>query len=234
MVYGWRPALPRLPHSCLLCDTSGTSAALCDDCLSDLPWNLHACRYCALPVPDGQGRCGDCDRRLPRQERTIAPLRYEFPVDHLVSGLKYHGRLASAPLLGGLLRDAVLDQPGPLPDLVLPVPLHARRLGERGYNQALEIARPLARATGLPLETRLLQRHRATAAQMTLDAARRARNPDAAFQVDARRLAALGHPVRVAVVDDVMTTGATLTEIARVLQEAGIAGIEFWVVARTP
>lgn len=234
MVYGWRPALPRLPGHCLLCESPGETAPLCHDCLADLPWNLQACQACALPVPAGQPLCGDCDRYAPPQARTIAPLRYEFPVDHLVAGLKYHGRLANASLLGQLLRDAVLDRAGPLPDLLLPVPLHPRRLGERGYNQALEIARPLARATGLPLETQLLSRHRATAPQMALDAAARARNPGNAFQVNARRLATLGRPLRVAVVDDVMTTGATLGEIARTLQGAGISGIEFWVVARTP
>lgn len=236
MVYHWlrRLAPARLAHSCLLCEAAADDQPLCEDCLHDLPWHLAACEACGLPVAAGATHCDECRWRPPLQRRTIAPLRYEFPVDHLVAALKYHGRLAHAPLLGAWLRDAVLAQADTLPDLLLPVPLHDRRLGERGYNQALEIARPLARATGLPLETRLLQRRRATAAQMHLNAHARARNPHGAFAVDPRRLDELGPLAAVALIDDVMTTGATLQAAALALQDAGIARVEFWVVARTP
>jgi ComF family protein len=164
----------------------------------------------------------------------VAPLRYEFPVDHLISGLKYHRRLEHAPLLGQLLLDAVITQGRPAPDLLLPVPLHAARLAERGYNQALEIARPLLRHFGMQAETRLLIRQRATVAQMKLDAQARARNPQGAFALDEKRRRQLGPLQRVVVIDDVMTTGATLGEISQLLATAGIADIEFWVVARTP
>lgn len=226
-------ALPRLSGSCPLCERAAARHSLCPGCHVDLPWNRDACRSCALPVPAGQPYCGACRQTPPRQWRCVAPLRYEFPVDHLVAGLKYHRRLDHAPVLGRLLA-AAQPAAGPCPELLLPVPLHPRRLAERGYNQALEVARPLARALGLPLETRLLHRTRATAAQMTLDAATRARNPKGAFALDARRLAALGKPRRIALVDDVMTTGATLDAIACLLQRAGVAHIEYWVVARTP
>lgn len=233
MVYDWsnfrQPAT-----SCLLCERPGGPHALCPGCLADLPWNHTACRHCALPLPAGQPACAACLATPPLQARTLAPLRYEFPVDHLVAGLKYHGRLAHAPLLGALLRDHVLATVPDLPDLLLPVPLHRGRLADRGYNQALEIARPLARATGLAQETRLLQRRRATAPQMSLDADTRARNPQGAFSLDRARLAQLGNPQHVAIIDDVMTTGATLREIAGLLQQAGVSRIEFWVVARTP
>jgi ComF family protein len=117
--------------------------------------------------------------------------------------------------------------------LLLPVPLHPKRLTERGCNQALEIARPLARHFRLPLETRLIQRIRATAAQTTLDADARASNPHHAFRLDPKRLAQLGQVQRVALIDDVMTTGATLHEITRLLHNAGIATVEYWVTART-
>lgn len=235
MVYGHAiRRLFRLPHSCLLCEAPAEAMALCSGCHDDLPWNRPACRRCALPLPPGQASCASCLDRPPAQARTLAPLRYEFPVDELVAGLKYHGRLAHAPLLGRLLQAAVLAAPGPLPELLLPVPLHDRRLAERGYNQALEIARPLARATGLHLETRLLRRQKATVAQMALDAEARARNPRHAFRLDHDRLAELGPIQRIAVIDDVMTTGATLDAIGRLLRAAGIRHIEYWVVARTP
>lgn len=231
-----RRLLARLPANCLLCEAPADAWGLCEPCLADLPWNREACPRCALPLPraEGPGGCAACAAAAPLQERALAALRYEFPVSHLVSRLKYAGRLVHAPVLGELLTAAVAEHPGPLPDLILPVPLHPRRLGERGYNQALEIARPVARYTGLPLETRLLRRERATTAQMTLDREARATNPVGAFGLDAARLATLGPGLRVAVVDDVMTTGATLGEIARVLLAGGIAGVEYWVVARTP
>lgn len=185
-------------------------------------------------APPAAPPCAACALAPPLATRALAPLRYEFPVNYLVGRLKYGGRLVHAPVLGQLLASAVADHPGPLPDRLLPVPLHPRRLAARGYNQALEIARPVARFTGLPLETALLRRTRATTAQMTLDRAARAGNPAGAFAVDTRRLAALGTGLRLALVDDVMTTGATLDEMARVLLAAGAAAVEYWVLARTP
>lgn len=229
-----RRLLTRLPASCLLCEAPADAWGLCEPCLRDLPWNRDCCQRCALPLPEGLMRCASCLTVPPLQERTLAPLRYEFPANHLISRLKYAGRLIHAPVLGELLTAAAGEHPGPLPDLLLPVPLHHRRLAARGYNQAMEIARPVARFTGLPIDTHLLQRTRATRAQMTLDRDARADNPAGAFAIDPRRLHAIGSGKRVALIDDVMTTGATLDEMARTLLAAGIAGVEYWVVARTP
>lgn len=230
---------PRLLHSlkpaskqhCLLCEGNARQA-LCTDCLQDLPWNPHYCQRCALPLAATTALCAACMQGQPAQSSAIAPLRYEFPVDHLVAGLKYHRHLENAALLGRLLLEAVQDQPAP--DLLLPVPLHHKRLAERGYNQAVEIARPLAKHFDRPLEIHLLERTRATAAQMTLDAEARARNPRGAFRLNSARLAELGAVQSVAIIDDVMTTGATLAEIAGLLSRAGIADIRIWIVARTP
>jgi ComF family protein len=232
----YQQLVARLPDHCLLCAAPTRGLALCHPCHADLPWNLHACQRCALPSPTPVcGKCRDIGPGyLPPQDFSLAPLRYEFPVDQLIAGLKYHDKLAHAPLLGTLLKVAVLEADRPRPDVLLPVPLHESRLGERGYNQALEIARPLARHFGLPLETRLVARVRATAAQMSLDAAARQRNPAQAFWLDTARLGNLDSPQRVAVIDDVMTTGATLTAIGKLLKRAGIPHVEFWGVARTP
>lgn len=237
MVNGWL-SFRRLPANCLLCEAATPSTALCPACHDDLPWNLHACWRCALPLGHepaaDDGLCDGCRQHSPLQARTLAPLCYGFPVDHLVSGLKYHGRLAHAPLLGQILLEHVQAAGVGTPDLLLPVPLHTQRLAERGCNQALEIARPLARYFKRSLEIHLLQRKRATAAQMSLDAASRARNPQGAFCIDENRLATLGRVHSVAVIDDVMTTGTTLQAVATTLQAAGIPHVEFWVVARTP
>lgn len=229
-----RRLLARLPGTCLLCEGPADAWSLCEPCLADLPWNRDACTRCALPLPAGLALCPACALAPPPQARAYAALRYEFPASALVSRLKYGGRLLHAPVLGEMLLAAVEAHPGPLPRLLLPVPLHPARLAARGYNQAVEIARPLARRLALPLETRLVRRDRATAAQMTLDRAARAGNPAGAFSIDRRRLAALGPGLSVALVDDVMTTGATLGEIARLLLDHGVDEVEYWVVARTP
>lgn len=227
-----------LPGSCLLCEAAcPATVALCPGCLADLPWNHQACRRCALPLGDDRGPqplCSQCQQQPPLQTQALAPLCYAFPVDHLVAGLKYHQQLAHAPLLGRLLLQAVIAAQRPRPDLLLPVPLHPRRLAARGYNQAAEIARPLARHFGLPLEHRLLRRHKHTAAQMQLDAQQRARNPAQAFAVNRARLADLGPAPRIAIIDDVMTTGATLQAVCAALQAVGLTELELWVVARTP
>lgn len=223
------------PITCLLCHSPAPRhQTLCDGCLSDLPWNTHACERCALPLPPELLLCGECRPRPPPQQSAIAPLRYVFPVDSLVAGLKYHRQLAHTPLLSQILLEAIRATDRPLPQLVIPVPLHTRRLAERGYNQSLELARPVARALGLPLETRLVKRERHTLAQRTLDARTRQRNLEKAFTLDTARLKRLGHPAHVALVDDVLTTGATVGVIASLLQRHGVTDIDVWCVARTP
>jgi len=130
--------------------------------------------------------------------------------------------------------EAIQAADRPLPQLVIPVPLHLRRLAERGYNQSLELARPIAKSLSLPLETRLIQRTRHTKAQRTLNARTRQRNLERAFAVDTQRLEQLHFPAHVALVDDVLTTGATVGAIASLLQRHGVTDIDVWCVARTP
>jgi ComF family protein len=163
----------------------------------------------------------------------FAPLAYEYPVDRLVGRAKYRRRLHDARFLGELLAEslAAAVQAGAVepPDLLVPVPLHRRRLGERGYNQALEIARPVAKRLRLPLQPGLCKRVRATPEQAGLPAAERRRNLRAAFSA-----AASVRRARVAIVDDVITTGSTVAAVAQALRKAGAADVQAWVVARTP
>ena len=150
--------------------------------------------------------------------------RYEFPVDRLVQSLKYAHRIASADFLGRILAQC---RPQQAPDLILPVPLAPQRLAERGFNQALEIARPLARQLSLALETRLVQRHVNTTPQAALPWKERAKNIRHAF---ACGIDLTGK--KVLVVDDVMTTGATLNELAGTLKACGAGWVGNLVVAR--
>lgn len=156
-------------------------------------------------------------------------MRYESPVPYLVGAAKFRGRLACVRLLGQLLLDAVEIGGSPLPQVLIPVPLHPGRLAERGYNQALEIARVLGGGLGLPLDRRCCHRVTATPPQAGQDEAARRRNIRGAFA------AQTPFPwSRVAIVDDVVTTGSTVSELARVLRRAGALEVEVWAVARTP
>lgn len=213
-----------MPQSCQLCGAGGTAGALCTPCLADLPWlSPDACAVCALPLPSGRV-CGACLDRPPRFHRVEAVFAYGFPVDALIHAYKYGGRLALAHALGDLLAQRVARDV----DAIVPMPLARGRLAERGFNQALEIARVVAARTGIALLPRACRKVTDTPAQAALPWKERARNVRRAFVCDAE----LGSR-RVAVVDDVLTTGATLDELARVLRRAGAAEVRGWVVART-
>lgn len=220
-----------LPQRCLLCAAEDADAPVCRACAADLPpLDARHCPRCALPTPGGS-TCGACLRHAPRFDATHAVFAYAYPVDRLIQALKYSRRLASADFLASAL--AALAQlatasGGRVPDSVIPVPLSRRRLAERGFNQALELARPLAARAGAPLETRALERVLDTPPLATLPFAERRRNIRHAFECRAD-LSGL----RIWVVDDVMTTGATLNEVATILKRHGAASVENFVVART-
>lgn len=212
--------------TCLLCRGAAEHGLLCAACDADLPRLGRAlCPRCAVPSPAG-AICGRCVARPPRYDATIAALEYRFPADVLVHALKFRGELALAALLARLLVERIA--PDPPVHLILPVPLATRRLRERGYNQALEIARHVTRATGARLAPEACERSRDTPAQIGLPWAQRASNVRGAFRAP-RAL----DGASIAVLDDVMTTGATLDEIAGALKDAGASYVVNWVVART-
>lgn len=217
-----------LPPTCLLCGAAGTDGRdLCAGCAADLPRNASACPVCALPLAGQTGCCDSCRTHLPLYDRALAPFRYRPPIDFLIRRLKFSGRLSHARLLGDLFATALAERSGPWPDCIIPVPLHPLRLRERGFNQALELARPIARRWQIPLLTEGLRRVRHTTPQTRLDARARQTNPLGAF--------ALSKPLpgaRVALLDDVMTTASTVAECARVLRAGGAADIEIWIISR--
>ncbi|MYM81398.1 ComF family protein [Duganella sp. FT50W] len=233
-----------LPNACALCG-GDSSEALCAGCEAQFFGPAAAiarCVCCANPLPSGAPPgetgpaagplCGVCLRHPPAFERTLVAADYVLPVDQLVLQLKFGHRLALAPLCARLLRDAVLRQQGvALPALLCPVPLGPRRLAERGYNQALEIARPLARGLDIALHARLVQRVRDTAAQSSVTPAERQANIAGAFAIADAALVTGRH---IGVVDDVMTSGRTLNELAATLKRHGAARVSNLVFARTP
>ncbi len=220
-----------LPAVCSLCGTQlRDDHRICDDCRQQLPLNLHGCACCDLPLehatPPGS-LCGDCQKQSYHFDRVRAALHYRPPVDDLISGFKYHQRLDQGRLLADLLTEHLLQQQTDI-DLLLPMPLHPRRLRERGFNQASELCRPISRALQIPWSSAVLQRSRDGAHQRTSSSRQRRRNIRQAFDCRGQI------PRRVALIDDVVTTGATADEVAHTLKKAGAQWVEVWAVARTP
>jgi ComF family protein len=215
-----------IPQDCALCGAECGAELICEQCQRALPYHdVPCCPQCALPTPDG-GRCGRCLAHPPAFDRTRAAFDYRYPLAELVHAFKYGSNLALGKFLADALIGAVRAETWP--DLMLPMPLHPARLKERGFNQAAEIARRVALATGTPLALDDLRKIRDTAAQVNLPWKERQANVRGAFVCETSLSGQ-----RVVVVDDVMTTGATLGEAAKLLKKCGAASVDVWVVART-
>ncbi len=213
-----------LQKNCLLCDTA-SNRDFCEPCYHSLP-QLPAdrCSNCLLPITASR-RCGACLAKPPAFTRAIAALRYAFPVDALIHALKYRTNLAITPVLAELLIEQLaLSTP---PDFIVPMPLHPARLKERGFNQAVEISRHIAKQYQITLLYDACKRIRDTPSQTGLTWKARKKNIRNAFSCE---MDLSGK--HIAVVDDVMTTGATLNELARVLRKCGAREISSWVIAR--
>ncbi len=214
--------------SCPLCHAPG--AGFCDRCRAALPYNHHACGRCALPlpaeVPPGVW-CADCQARPPVFDRILAPLLYQDPVDTLVAGIKYRGQLQLTPLLTTACVEQYRGNSAGV-QLLLPIPMHAAGLRERGFNQAAELARQLSRRVGIPWAGDRLHKVAGGRHQRSLNRRQRRANVRRTFACRT------GLPAAVALVDDVVTTGATAEEAARVAKRAGAEYVEVWAVARTP
>lgn len=224
------PALARLlfPPCCVFCGTAGPESGLCRRCDRALPRIESACLRCGVPLPHLRRdvpACGACQDRPPPFARTRAAFLYAFPVDSALKALKYNRALRFAPVFASLLLTE-LERHFPDVEALAPVPLHRWRNARRGFNQAMELARPLARRTGLPL-LKSARRIRPTRSQSGLDAAERRRNLRCAFEV--RGTPAFAH---VLIVDDVMTTGETCSQLARALLKCGVGTVSVLTVAR--
>ena len=216
-----------LPQRCELCAGASGSELLCSGCARGLPRLGPVCPVCALPTPDG-AVCGQCLAHPPPFDATITAFAYAFPVDRLMHAFKYHGRVALAEWGAGAIREAYRRRTDAMAARLIALPLSRERQRERGYNQSYEIARVLARELRMPLVRGGVRRDRAAPPQAALPWSERAKNVRGAFacELDLKGQA-------VAVVDDVMTTGASLAEFAGTLKRAGAARVENWVVART-
>lgn len=233
VVNGWPDFIQRLlPPVCVLCGGVGQAPAfdLCTACEADLPVNEPACASCGAPLIGNIGsaqRCGTCLKQGLRYQASHCVFRYAYPVDHLVRSLKYQGAIVHARVLGELLaRRLHATRVEPWPEFIVPMPLATTRFRERGYNQAIEIGRPLERRLGIPLRTDLTVRNRHTVEQAALSRKERRSNVRGAFSVNGKLA-----KTHLAILDDVVTTGSTVNELAKALRRAGAQRIEVWAIA---
>ena len=242
------------PGICLLCGAdTNRSMDLCIDCEKDLPANNRSCLRCSIPfntncLPPNHSVndhladdhqidnrlinshvCGACIAHPPSFDRCLAPLRYEFPVSPLINRYKYQGHFCSGAVLADILLAGLLRDQNQKPDLIVPVPLHWQRQIFRGFNQSQWLSQYLGRRLSICVDAHLLKRCRSTPPQQGLKRTQRQKNLKGAFQVN--------RPVEgqhIALVDDVVTTGSTVSELSLLLKKAGAAKVEIWCLARTP
>jgi ComF family protein len=219
------------PPRCVLCGSRGFGDLdICEVCYQDLPWIGSACLQCSIPLARHSGghlKCGQCLQKSPAFDRSLSLFSYEKETVRLIQQLKFNEKLAYSRLLGTMLADAVAEHATGLPECILPVPLYKKRLRQRGFNQSIEIARPVANALNIPLDTGSVKRVRDTHSQTELDKQQRRKNIRAAFEI----VEPFGAQ-HVAVVDDVVTTTSTVNEMARMLKRAGVRRVDVWSIAR--
>ena len=219
-----------LPRQCGLCGLPSRNHNTCNGCRDDLPWITRPCERCSAPLPAGYSgrRCGRCDIDTARLAGLHAALVYEYPVDRIVTRAKFHRRPDSARLLGEWLARSLQISGCARADVLVPVPLHRARLATRGFNQAAEVSRAVAERLGMRQAPGGCSRIRDTPAQSDLSGDERRRNVRDVFRAS-EKLSGL----HVAIVDDVVTTGSTLSALADVILAAGALSVSAWVAART-
>jgi ComF family protein len=233
VVNGWSILVQSLlPAACALCGGPGQlpDIDLCAACESDLVVNSPACDRCGDPLAGTLGGavvCGACIRSKPHFHSTFCAFRYVYPLDHLVLALKFHGAVAQGRVLGTLLgRRLASRTTREMPDSIVPMPLSDERFRERGYNQAIELGLPVSRILKVPLRTDLVVRKRHTREQAALTRKDRKKNVRGAFAVTGDV-----DQASIAILDDVVTTGSTANELAKVLLRAGARQVQVWAVA---
>jgi ComF family protein len=219
------------PPRCAICRAPGHDGMdICAPCYRELPWITSACSQCALPLAhesQADALCGRCQKKPPRFDSSISLFRYDANAMQLVQQLKFNQRLAVSRLLGEMMMQKIVERQKEMPECIIPVPLYRKRLRKRGFNQSIEIARPLANGLDIPIDLGSVVRASDTRPQTGLDRDSRRKNIKGAFET-------VSPPpyAHIALIDDVVTTGSTANELARVLKRAGVQRVDVWSVAR--
>jgi len=232
MVNNWLNIIQHylLPPTCILCEKSGVNSQdICLPCFNDLQKNIHCCYRCAeiFETPNTTPQlCGSCISTPPSFDETYAPFIHQGIIRYLIASLKFNRQYKNARLLGYLLAN-YLEKTAERPELIIPIPLHKQRYKERGFNQSIEIAKTVSKTLNIPLDIKSCIRQRNTPHQIDLPAKQRHQNIKNAFLVN--------HPIKanhIAILDDVITTGSTANELAKMLKKAGVARVDVWGCAR--
>jgi len=220
-----------LPNQCILCQAnSERSLSLCLDCEKELPWNDKACPRCGKGITSiDQSLCGICLSHPPPYHGCIAAFRYQAPISDWISGMKFHDKWHYSQILGKLFAKTLQRtlEKKDYPELIIPVPLHQKRLRKRGFNQALEIAKPIAKLLNIPIDIKSIQRIKNTQPQSELSAKDRCSNIRNAFKINTKIKAS-----HIAIVDDVITTGNTINEFTNIVKKNGVQRIDVWACSR--
>lgn len=217
-----------MDHSCILCNQKADlPVELCSDCKAALLTETHRCHHCGLPLASAQKECGKCLKNPPVFDACEAMLGYTLEAANLIRQLKYNQRLNVADIMSYLMAEFLQNRKTELPEVIIPVPIHRKRLYRRGFNQTMEIAKGISKQLDLPLDFKCCQRMRASSPQASLSAVDRKKNVVGAFK--------MAKPIQyehVAIFDDVMTTGSTVSEMARLLKSEGVKCVEVWCCLR--
>ncbi len=220
----------QLITECPLCLQSTQSSLhfICNDCINRLPYLSNVCDICALPIAASQSVCGQCLKSSPRFDKAVIAFHYESPISEFIQSIKFNANFTSVKLLTDSLVTQIQDRyrSSSLPQTIIPVPLHPKRTRQRGFNQALEIAKQLNKSLPISISKQLVSRVINTAPQLNLSAKERHKNLKLAFKINRPP------PNHCAILDDVMTTGSTAQVIANELKKAGAKQVDIWCVAR--
>ena len=219
-----------IEQPCILCgDIIREPNCLCQACQQELPYIHSACFSCGLPLEPSveSDCCGQCVSSPPPTKQCISLFHYQAPVDYLIKHMKYHNQLTIAEMMGKALAKKIRKLSKALPEQIIPVPLHVERLKQRGYNQAIEISRQISTELNIPLNLTDCSRIKHTSPQFDIPATQRSKNIKNAFEISSQLQAR-----HIALVDDVMTTGSTVWEIANSLLKSGVEQVDVWVCAR--
>lgn len=217
------------PQKCILCAVATNSMkSLCQDCISNLPLAPSvSCPQCGITTTGEV--CGRCLKNPPHFDSTLALFTYAFPVDAILQHYKYNNALYLGELFGTLLSESIFNTAC---DVIMPMPLHSKRLQDRGFNQSLEVAKILAKQLDIPLDQTSCTRIKDTAPQASLPLGDRLKNMRNAFDIKPNQLPHQIKGKHIVIIDDVMTTGSSLNELAKTLKAAGAKRVDCWVIAR--
>ena len=218
------------PSACFICEQTTQESIICHDCHQSLPFNQRACTICAMPLTESKTLCGHCIKIKKPWTTAFIPFHYKTPIDYLIKEMKFNANFAYLHLLAHLFFLAYQAQNKTnLPEVIIPVPLHPSRLSQRGYNQSLELAKIISRLFNIPIDNHYIQRHKKTLPQSSLNIQARSKNLKNSFKINPKNK---HRYQQVVILDDVVTTGTTMTEIVKVIKKQGVLVCDIWALAK--